>query len=237
MRNPTDSSGRHVRHYLGRLASWAKSVSFIVQAVHSLDILQFPIKIRCLPAQQLVISDRLIEEQALVAMAASLTRAGVENARRSCESRWSLTLDAYKKRWRSLEIRTTVHAEMIVLDHFYRHGLSFAHDKRYIGCSKPSCFCCGVYMAGHPMELEERPCHNNVWVKWSLPRRLQHAGTTVSERSFDPMTYLGKITEQRIKEELARGVVVGRQRLFDSTTDLSASLPTIFDSMLLRSAQ
>lgn len=87
------------------------------------------------------------------------------------------------------------------------------------------------------MELEERPCHNNVWVKWSLPRRLQHAGTTVSERSFDPMTYLGKITEQRIKEELARGVVVGRQRLFDSTTDLSASLPTIFDSMLLRSAQ
>lgn len=236
-RNPRDSVGLHIRHYLGRLASWAKSVTFVVQAASSHDTLRFPIQIQPLPSQESIISDGLMEEHALDAMIASLTRAGVQGARRSCGSRWSPVLDIYKDRWQSLKLRTTVHAEMTILDHFHRHGLSFAHDKRYIACSKPSCFCCGVYMAVHPLEIEERPCHNNVWVKWSLPRQPQDGSLEVTESNSDLMLGLRNIIQRKIKDELSCGADVGRQRLFDSTTDLSASLPTIFDSMLLGSSQ
>ena len=236
-RHPSDSISSRVRHYIGRLASWAKCVTFIVQAATSHDTLQFPIRIRHLPSQQMVISEGLTREQALDAMVDSLGRAGVEEPLRSCESKWSPVLNIYKDRWQSLKLRTTVHAEMTILDHFYRHDLSFAHDKRYIGCSKPSCYCCGVYMAGHALKLEERPCHNNVWVKLSLPHQPSFAGIKGSKYSSSSLTNLHNIIKQKIKEELSCGTDIGRQRLFDSTTDLSASLPTIFNSMLLRSAE
>jgi hypothetical protein len=233
--NPSDSASRQVRHYLGRVASWAKSASFVVQATNSHDVLQYPIKIRQRSPQQSTILDGSVRRDAKDAMVASLIRAGVEEAPSLCESKWLPLLGVYAKKWESLSLRTSVHAEMIILDLFHRRSLQFAHGKRYIGCSKPSCFCCGVYMANHPLNIEERPCHNNVWVKWSPPRTTGHDSIEVSECSNDPIVGLGNVVKRNIKEELSCGAIVCRQRLFDSTTDLSASLPTIFNSIQLGS--
>jgi hypothetical protein len=233
--NPSDSASRQVRHYLGRVASWAKSASFVVQATNSHDVLQYPIKIRQRSPQQSTILDGSVRRDAKDAMVASLIRAGVEEAPRSCESKWLPLLEVYAKRWESLKFRTSVHAEMTILDLFHRRSLQFAHGKRYIGCSKPSCFCCGVYMANHPLNIEERPCHNNVWVKWSPPRTTGRDSIDVSECSTDPIVGLGNVVKRKIKEELSCSAIVTRQRLFDSTTDLSASLPTVFNSIQLGS--
>ena len=224
-----------MRHYLGRVASWAKSASFVVQATNSHDVLQYPIRIRQRLPQQSTILDGSVRRGAKDAMVASLIRAGVEEAPSLCESKWLPLLGVFTKKWESLRLRTSVHAEMIILDLFYRRSLQFAHGKRYIGCSKPSCFCCGVYMANHPLNIEERPCHNNVWVKWSPPRATGHDSIEVSECSNDPIIGLGNVVKRKIKEELSCGAIVCRQRLFDSTTDLSASLPTVFNSIQLGS--
>lgn len=236
-RNPGDPESRHIRHYLGRLASWAKSVDFVVQASHSHSLIQAPIKIRELPSQRSTILAGPIQKKALDALVASLFRAGVDGARELCESRWLPVLDIYTKRWQSLKLKTAVHAEIIILDYFHRHRLPFAHGKRYIGCSKPSCFCCGVYMASHPLRLEQRPCHNNVWVKWTIPRRSRHGFIDALEDRTEGMAQIGDMIKQKIREELAHSALIDRQRLFDSATDLSASLPTTLNSMVLRSLQ
>lgn len=61
------------------------------------------------------------------------------------------------------------HAELLVLEHFFEHDFEFVHDDRYIGCSKPSCYCCGLYMKVHPGRFEQRACHGNLWPNWGPP--------------------------------------------------------------------
>ena len=62
-----------------------------------------------------------------------------------------------------------VHAETLMVEHFYFNQLHFFGNDRYIGCSKPSCYCCDLYLRNHPGNFEARPSHGNVWVKWCLP--------------------------------------------------------------------
>ena len=45
-----------------------------------------------------------------------------------------------------------VHAEVFLLEHFHFNKSRFVMREKYIGCSKPSCYCCGLYMRYHPRE-------------------------------------------------------------------------------------
>lgn len=128
-----------------------------------------------------------------------------------------------------------MHAEIIILDHFDRRGLRFAHGKQYIGCSKPSCFCCAIYMANHPLKPAKRPCHNNVWVKWLPPRQVQQDCGGSPEVNDGVMDVMSALIKQSIEEQLSHGVIVPHQRVFDSMTDLSASLPTVSESVMTHS--
>jgi hypothetical protein len=92
-------------------------------------------------------------------------------------------------------------------------------------------------MASHPLRLEQRPCHNNVWVKWTIPRRSRHGVIDALEDRNDDMAQIGDMIKQKIREELAHSALIDRQRLFDSATDLSASLPTTLNPVVLRSLQ
>lgn len=62
-----------------------------------------------------------------------------------------------------------VHAEIQVLEYFYQRNLRFADDDRYIGCSKPACFCCRLYFRHHPMSCVELDAHHNIWLNWGPP--------------------------------------------------------------------
>jgi hypothetical protein len=232
-KEPDISAYRHIRHYLGRLASWAKSTHFVVDAAKSHRLLTRHVKVRYVQSPSPVSrGESATEETALQALVAALTRVGVPDARRMCNSRLRPLLEPYAKRWRSLGTGTTVHAEVIMLDHFYHHKLTFAYGKRYIGCSKPSCFCCGIYMSNHPLQPQERQCHNNVWIRWSPPQLFSRGIGYQSGAIDDAMGALAERIRQNIKEEMSEGRFTLRQRVFDSITDISTSLPTVFDSMI-----
>ncbi|KAJ5751468.1 uncharacterized protein N7511_008433 [Penicillium nucicola] len=62
-----------------------------------------------------------------------------------------------------------VHAEVQVLEHFYKKKLHFVDADRYIACSKPSCVCCEMYFKYHPARMVAPECHRKVWIKWSPP--------------------------------------------------------------------
>jgi hypothetical protein len=65
--------------------------------------------------------------------------------------------------------RPRVHAELILLDLFWTKKMEFVGDDRYIGCSKPACFCCYHYIIAHPGRFVTPACHNNHWPNWRPP--------------------------------------------------------------------
>lgn len=65
--------------------------------------------------------------------------------------------------------RPRVHAELILLDKFWKKQLYFVAGDRYIGCSKPACYSCHHYIIAHPGRFAVPACHNNNWLKWRPP--------------------------------------------------------------------
>ncbi|KAH8816902.1 hypothetical protein F5884DRAFT_721659 [Xylogone sp. PMI_703] len=62
-----------------------------------------------------------------------------------------------------------VHAEIILLDHFWRRRLEFVEKDRYIACSKQACYCCRLYIEEHPGEFALPASHNNCYINWRVP--------------------------------------------------------------------
>lgn len=62
-----------------------------------------------------------------------------------------------------------VHAEVQLLEHFYKERLSFVDDDRFIACSKPACLCCELYFKYHPARMVVPSSHCKVWTSWSPP--------------------------------------------------------------------
>jgi hypothetical protein len=64
---------------------------------------------------------------------------------------------------------TLVHAEVQVLEHFYRRKLSFVDGDKFVACSKPACLCCELYFRHHPARMVVPSSHFKVWTRWSPP--------------------------------------------------------------------
>lgn len=66
-----------------------------------------------------------------------------------------------------------VHAEVQLLEHFYKKRLSFVDHDRFIACSKPACLCCELYFKYHPARMVVPASHCKIWTGWSPPH-VQH---------------------------------------------------------------
>ncbi|CAG8197848.1 unnamed protein product [Penicillium salamii] len=62
-----------------------------------------------------------------------------------------------------------VHAELQVLEYFWKLRKTFAGEDRFIACSKPACFCCELYFKYHPARVMVSSSHRKIWTKWSPP--------------------------------------------------------------------
>ena len=62
-----------------------------------------------------------------------------------------------------------VHAEIQILEHFFRNRLQYLKGDRFIGCSKPACYCCMLYFKYHPARVANAPSHQKIWTNWGPP--------------------------------------------------------------------
>ncbi|KXT13982.1 hypothetical protein AC579_8848 [Pseudocercospora musae] len=67
-----------------------------------------------------------------------------------------------------------VHAEAALAHYFWLKRWKFAsplpgEEDRYIGCSKPSCYSCGLYLKHHSGNFEQRPTKGRAWLRWHIP--------------------------------------------------------------------
>jgi len=71
--------------------------------------------------------------------------------------------------------RLKVHAELILLNKIRTTNFEFAYNDRYIGCSKPACYCCSMYMEAQHDKCEFYGHHDVAYLTWQAPTRLDQA--------------------------------------------------------------
>lgn len=177
VKHPSCSVWQAIRHYIGRLGSWWNACSILVSTAQCdprifLATQVKPVRQRASPGET---HSHEIPRPTHVECPPSTSQ---EKERWSSSTPLSLVRQwgdnattEFTNRARRRQAEKIVHAELLVLDHFYQHNLEFAEGVRYIGCSKLSCYCCLVYMKVHPLAVLARPCHGNTWTRWAMPAR------------------------------------------------------------------
>lgn len=121
--------------------------------------------------------------------------------------------------------KTRVHAEILLVDHFYWNQLDFLDDDTYIGCSKPACFNCFQYILAHPGNFALPACHNKLYLAWRTPDILeQHASSPAAIRIREMIT---RKMSLKIRQELRKqidGRYARKPAQFDSVTGISSSI-------------
>jgi hypothetical protein len=214
-----------VRHLIGRLGSWHKSTK---------AVLALAMRDRCLTKSPPVrVVDHLNPMRFTFRPADLTLTSAVENtfalngdhalsSVRALFQKRGLDLDETFKKRKEWSFQPKVHAEAVMADHFFRHNLVFWGEDRYIGCSKPSCFCCDLYLKNHGREFSDRPCHGNIWINW-CPTSPSLAGSMLGDVPTE--TIMGIMT-QKMRAEAERLLLSGlrqsRTRV-ESTTGFSGS--------------
>jgi hypothetical protein len=135
---------------------------------------------------------------------------------------------AFIQRERSKETR--VHAELLLVDHFERNGCNFldTHEK-YIGCSKPACYLCRMYIAQHPGRYVVPACHNRLYIGWRPPDAFvgDTSGTLSAAAQEKIMLKMVEIVRKDLITEIFSRTM-RRPIHADSTTGITSTLDSVY---------
>jgi hypothetical protein len=217
-----------IRHYVGRLGSWMKAARTVVSFARQAPNLFRELQIEAVPnprpsvikwTRQLSTIEGVLQ-YLFPAFKSSPPGQGLEPL---AESYQKFVTRMLRYQGGQFMFRPKVHAEVLIADHFYRHNLRFVKQDRYIGCSKPSCYCCNLYLKHHPGQFVERPCHGNTWIKWQPPYFGDIRAQDSSLISAQTLTHMMSDIGDDIRKRIIAGGQTGR-RLADSATGLSSSI-------------
>jgi hypothetical protein len=168
------SEWANIRHYIGRLGSWSKASKIIVHVAKRHPDLVENFRVDCLVTPAPInppVADHLTNlEGAIRRMLPKHESVRLEHTQEVLRSSRVLDFEtAFLDKYTSKNFAPRPHAEVLLLEHFYLNNLRFFGNERYIGCSKPSCYCCDLYIKFHPGKFIPRPCHGNIWPNWCAP--------------------------------------------------------------------
>ena len=110
-----------------------------------------------------------------------------------------------------------VHAEVFLMEHFHLNEFRFWSREKYIGCSKPSCYCCSLYMRFHPGNVVLRPAHNSVYVTWIPPLLSRLDKELERKHNLGIMNQMNAYIRRDVKEEIEERIP-RRDKAPDSTS-------------------
>jgi hypothetical protein len=121
--------------------------------------------------------------------------------------------------------KTRVHTELLLVDHFERTGCNFLDsNEKYIGCSKPACYLCHMYIAQHPGSYVVPACHNKLYIAWRAPDAF--VGDIADRVSAAQERIILKMIET-VRKDLVTEINSRTMRLpyhADSTTGITSTL-------------
>lgn len=227
-----------IRHNIGRLGCWVKAVKILLEAAQS-----FPQQLEGAKVDQILPRGPADippgRKECIAVDFKGLVKRMIPKSNEAIADRLNQSLDELKvmvpltqhfeETYSTFEPRP--HAELLVLEHLFERHFEFVNDDRYIGCSKPSCYCCALYTKVHPGRFEPRACHGNLWPNWAPPIPLpvmtspMKKGTQMQRpqqhhtfRLLQAMVpHIRADVEEQIQSRRPR-----RDRLPDSTTGMSS---------------
>jgi hypothetical protein len=126
-----------------------------------------------------------------------------------------------------------VHAELMLLEHFYRNRLDFCENDPFIGCSKPACYCCSLYIRSHPGQFVEPSSHQKIYLNWMPPTSNWDVPDSSSEFANHERDMLNSMVElirrktiDQIKSQSGK-----RQKQFDSVTGDTLSVIGLLEAL------
>ena len=210
-----------LRHYIGRLGSWWRAIIILTSTAQDSPYIFHNFRVKPVSQRAIVASTSVCEgvgiDYALSHVLQDNDLDRVSQVQKYLEDRWGDEASAeFRDRYARRTTKPSIHAELSILEHFYRNNLSYVGGDRYIGCSKPSCYCCDLYMQLHPHKVSQRPSHGNVWVKWCLPIQ-EHAGSTASGST----DILKRMVEKMRLDIFSGCFPTSRSRMPESTTGIT----------------
>lgn len=125
------------------------------------------------------------------------------------------------------KFKSRVHAELLMLQHFHSNKLRFVADDKYIGCSKPACYCCYRYIREHDEGFVLPSSHHKTYLNWrppDIPDDKESEERWRVQRDI-MIRVIRKINAQILEKiQLSRGPSNWRP---DSTTGITSSLGAI----------
>lgn len=115
-----------------------------------------------------------------------------------------------------------VHAEAAIAHFFWAGSRRFAGDDYVIGCSKPSCYCCSMYMGILYEGQKQRPSHGTAWLQWQPPPSHVNGAWVYSKSTIGVVRCMSAAIQADVQTCILSGALGGTQR-HDSMTGTSSS--------------
>ena len=217
-----------VRHFIGRLAFHVKTAKILVSAAYRLPAFFLDPDIEVVPCQSIsVLPPEIRKKTTLKDIAHRMISNDVplllEIQDRLQALNQALDIERIVRlEYANKNFKPRVHAELILLEHFYqnRNSLDFVGNDPYIGCSKPACYCCSLYIRSHPGQFVEPATHQKIYLNWMPPTSSWNVRGLGSETVNHERDMLNKMAElirrktiDQIKTQTKR-----RQKHYDSIT-------------------
>lgn len=225
-----------VKHFVGRLAFHVKAVGDLRAAANRLPQLFLEPKVKMVPCPALIprpgirskttldgIADRMISNDPDL-FSEIQTRLQTLDQQSDVEA-------IVQKEYDSKNWKPRVHAELILLEYFYcnRETLQYLDNDPYIGCSKPACYCCSLYIREHPARFEAPASHQKIYLNWMPPTSVDGVQEPNSILARHEQSMLDKMVQSIRKRtiEQIRTQSGRRQKHFDSVTGNTYSTTTL----------
>ncbi|GAW15711.1 hypothetical protein ANO14919_051300 [Xylariales sp. No.14919] len=142
----------------------------------------------------------------------------------------------FKKMYDDKNFKPLMHAEIQVLEHFWGKRKRFFNDDRYIGCSKPACYCCDLYMQNHPSRCVIPQTSRKVYVNWGLKVLSQGSQDAEYKHQRDMLNKMAKSIRNDALDQILRKTSAAPWHP-DSQTGFTLRAPSVRDEARYSSGQ
>jgi hypothetical protein len=215
------------RHYIGRLGSHLKAAKILTTAGWRMPNLFENITIETqpssspslpLPVDQQMTLNGIINR--MIGNDPGKTLRYQENLA-IMDTKFNI-LNRFLAQFQDQNFKPRVHAELILLEYFYKRQVPFVDNDRFIACSKPACYCCYHYIRAHPGDFVHPACHAVRYLNWRAPGLINETNTQEKKQQLDVLNkVIVRIRHDALRQiEQRRGPSPWHP---DSTTGITSS--------------
>ena len=214
-----------LRHYIGRLGSWEKARNILVRVATRHPNLIVSFRLEYLRSPRAVAGPAADSHTHLDGVLRRMLPANESLRHKQVleaihDNRVVDLSSDFLKAYNDDTFRSRVHAELLVPEQFHHNSLEFFNHERYVGCSKPSCYCCNLYMKCHPGTFNTRASHGNLWTNWRPSISPGSSAVAFDKHTRDILNEMVKhIRKAALDQILSK--MTRRQKLPDSATGIS----------------